>query len=76
MNHVNELNLRLKEKILEFQSFNQHNVDSAKTHIAKLASSLDEKVKEIKDRQEREAVLESKIKKMEMQWRERASNSQ
>ena len=34
LNHVNELNVKLKEKILEFQSFNQHNVDSAKTHIA------------------------------------------
>lgn len=47
LNHLNELNVKLKEKILEFQTFNQQNVDSAKTHIAKLNSSLDDKVREI-----------------------------
>ena len=57
MNHLNELNLKLKEKILEFSSLNQQNVDSAKTHIAHLHESLDEKVAEIKERIQREQEM-------------------
>ena len=66
MNTVNELNLKLKEKILEFQSFNQQNVDNAKSHIAQLNDDLGEKVEEIKERVKREKEMAQKIKKIQM----------
>ena len=34
LTRLNEVNMKLKEKILEFQSYNQQNVDTAKAHIA------------------------------------------
>ena len=33
LTHLNEVNMKLKEKILEFQSYNQQNVGAAKAHI-------------------------------------------
>ena len=76
LNTVNELNLKLKEKILEFQSFNQQNVDNAKSHIAQLNDDLGEKVEEIKERVKREKEMAQKIKKIQTQWQVRENNSQ
>lgn len=64
LTRLNEVNMKLKEKILEFQSYNQQNVDTAKEHIAQLNQSLEEKQGAIEERERREKELETRISSM------------
>ena len=64
LTRLNEVNMKLKEKILEFQSYNQQNVDTAKEHIAQLNQSLEEKQGAIEERERREKELEARISSM------------
>ena len=64
LTRLNEVNMKMKEKILEFQSYNQQNVDTAKEHIAQLNQSLEEKQGAIEERERREKELETRISSM------------
>ena len=68
--------MKLKEKILEFQSYNQQNVDTAKAHIAQLNQTLEEKQEAIEERERREQQLEAKILNMEKKWTVRQALTQ
>ena len=76
LNHLNEVNVKLKEKILEFQSYNQQNLGAAKAHIQQLTQTLEETKAVVDKRAEREQELEKKITKMKSKWSERQASTQ
>ena len=50
-------------------------MDSAKTHIAQLHETLNGKIKEIEEREQQEADMQNKIKKMQTKWEVRENNT-
>ena len=76
LTQLNDVNMKLKEKILEFQSYNQQNVDTAKVHIAQLNQSLEERQGDIEERERREQELEARISSMARKWTERQAGTQ